>query len=168
MSTADNCGICQQKHASNKNLFQILIKKQFNKMAPISKQPLNGHGVRKISWYELRNNKKTDNQIGIRLGIRNVGNLCCRGTEMVEELRKMKVDDCGSQEVQWRGYKLVLLELKGEGRSYGGREMMLARMVWKYWSMELCKGVVKIQKRSNKMMTMCLIFEEKMILVICV
>ena len=35
---------------------------------------------------------------------------------MAEELRKMKVDDCGSQEVQWRGYKLVLLELKGEGK----------------------------------------------------
>ena len=37
-------------------------------MASRPQQPLNGKGVQKISGSKFKNKKKTDNQIGIRLG----------------------------------------------------------------------------------------------------
>ena len=53
----------------------------------------------------------------IRLGSWNVGSLCRRGVEVCEELRKRKVDVCGSQEV------IAKFDLSGfwdEGINYGG------------------------------------------------
>ena len=95
MSRADNCGWCQQEHATNKNLFQILIKKQLNKRSSSPQQPLNGQGVQRMSGYKFKNKKKIDYQIGIRLETCDVNRLCGRGTELAEELRKRKVDICG-------------------------------------------------------------------------
>ena len=52
--------------------------------------------------------------------------------------------------------------------SYGGREMMLEGWCGILVKEELCDGVIEIQKRSDRMMIMCLIFGEEMLQVICV
>ena len=50
----------------------------------------------------LRFCSKNQRHSSIRLGSWNVGSLCGRGVEVCEELRKMKVYSCGSQEVRWK------------------------------------------------------------------
>ena len=84
---------------------------------------------------------------------------------MAEELRKKKVDVCGDKRYNGGAKELSLLELKEEDTSYGGQEIILEKVVLEYWSRS--ESVAKIQ-RSDRMVTMCLIFGEKMIQVICV
>ena len=52
---------------------------QLNTMVPSPQHPLNGQEVQRISGYKFINKKKS--QIGIRLGMWNIGSLCGRGTE---------------------------------------------------------------------------------------
>ena len=57
-----------------------------------------------------------------------------------------------------RAKELILLELKEEDTSYGGQEMMLEKSGMRILvKEELYESVVEIQ-RSDKMMTMCLIW----------
>ena len=123
--------------------------------------------MRTISEHEFKNKKKT--QVGIRLETWNIGSLCSRGTEVTKELRKRKTDICGLQEVRWRGQGVHFIGV--EGRRY---------KLW--WSgndtgedsvgilvkEELCESVVEIRRRSDRIMTMCLIFWKEMIRLICV
>ena len=125
-------------------------------MVPIFWQPLNGQVVQRISGYKFKNI-----QIEIRLGTWNIGNLCCRGTEVAEELRKRKVDICGLQEVQWRG----------QGAHFIGVERRRYRLWWSgnkagksgveiLVKEELCESVVEIRRMSDRMTTMRFIFME--------
>ena len=99
-------------------------------MAPSFQQPLSGQGVQRISAciFKFKNKKKT--QIGIRLRTWNISSLCGGVTEVAEILRKRKVDICGLPQYNEGAKELVLLELKKEDTNYGGREMMLERIVW--------------------------------------
>ena len=96
MSTANNCGWCQQGHVTKKSSKKVM-KKQLNKMAPSHQKPLNGQGMQRISRYNFKNKKNT--QIGIRYETWNFGSLCGRGTEVTEELRQRKLNICALQEV---------------------------------------------------------------------
>ena len=88
---------------------------------------------------------------------------------MAEKLRKRKMDIFGLQEIQWRGqgacfivneeirYKLWL---SGNDTGKGSVGILVKE--------EMCESVVEIRRRSDRRMTMCLIFGEEMMRVICV
>ena len=81
-------------------------------LAPRPRQPLNGQGVLRIPGLKIHK-EKVEKQIGVRFGSWNAGNICGRGTEVCEELRKRKVDVCCLQEVRWRGEGARFFGVKG-------------------------------------------------------
>ena len=84
-------------------LHQNLMNVTTERMAPSTRQPLNGQGVLRITGSSFSANMKPDKRIGVRFGSWNVGSFRGRGTEVCEELRRRKVDVCCVQEVRWRG-----------------------------------------------------------------
>ena len=101
-------------------------------LAPSPRQPLNGQGVLRISGFKVAK-EIVEKRLGVRFGIRNVGSISGRGTEVCEELRKRKVDVCCLQEVRWRGEELALLVSREGGTNCGGAEMMIKPGAWVYW-----------------------------------
>ena len=67
-----------------------------------------------------------------------------------------------------RGAKLVLLEFKEKDISYGGQRNDVGKGSVGLLVKDLCESVDEIQKRSDRMMIMCLIFGEEIIWMICV
>ena len=65
-----------RKKQSSKN---YIMKKFVKKLAPSSRQLLNGKGVRRISGLQ---------KFKIRFGSWNVGSFCGRGTKVFEQLRE--------------------------------------------------------------------------------
>ena len=102
-------------------------------MDPSLQQSLNGQEVQRISGYKVKTFT-----LELDLEPEMLVVFVEEWTEVTEELRKRKVDICGLQEIQWRGEKTRLLELKEEDTSYGGWKMMLKWVVWKYWSSRSC------------------------------
>ena len=141
--------------------------KQNEIMAPSPRQPLSGQGVLRISGFK-RNKGKPEKWLGVRLGTWNIGSISGRGTEVCEELRKREVDICCVQEVRWRGQGARFLGVKG--RRYklwwfgnddkvGGVGVLVKE--------ELCKNVVEVRRRSDRVMAMSFVFGEEVVRVIC-
>ena len=66
---------------------------QNKKMAPSSRQPLNGQGVLRISGEDFKGT--------LRMASLNVGSMAERSREVVAMLRRRRVDICGVQEVRY-------------------------------------------------------------------
>ena len=112
--------------------------------------------------------KRPDMRLGARFASWNVGSMCKRGTEICEELRKRNIDVCGVQEVRFRGQGARSLGVKG--RRYklwwmgnedgtGGVGIMVKE--------EICDKVIEVRRRSDRVMTVVLAFEEELVRVIC-
>ena len=111
---------------------------------------------------------KPDERFGVRLGSWNVGSLRGRGVEVCEELRKRRVDVCCVQEVRWRGQGARMIGV--EGRRYklwwsgncdgfGGVGVLVKE--------ELCEKVVEVRRKSDRVMSMVIVFKEEVMRVIC-
>lgn len=117
----------------------------------------------------LLNDGRPDKRFGVRLSTWNVGSLSGRGTEVCEELRKRRVDVCCLQEVRWRGQGAKCLGAKGRryklwwsGNSEGaGGVGVLVKE-------ELCEKVVEVLRKSDRVMTVVMAFEEEVVRIICV
>lgn len=117
----------------------------------------------------LHNDGKPDERFGVRVGTWNVGSMSGRGTEVCEELRKRRVDVCCLQEVRWRGQGARFMGVKGRryklwwsGNSEGiGGVGVLVKE-------ELCEKVVEVRRRSDRVMTVIMAFEEEVVRIICV
>ena len=88
---------------------------------------------------------------------------------MCEELRKRRMDVCCLQEVRWRGKGAWFMGVKDRryklwwsGNSDGtGDEGVLVRE-------EVCKKVVVVRRKSDRVMTVVMALEEEMVKTICV
>ena len=98
----------------------------------------------------------------------NVGSFCGRVTEVCGPLRKREVDMCCVQEVRWRGQEARFVGCRGRryklwwsGNNDGieGVGILVKE--------ELCEKVVEVQRKSDRMMAIVLVFEEKVMRVIC-
>ena len=97
-----------------------------------------------------------------------MGSLSGRGTEVCEELRKRRVDVCCLQEVRWRGQGARFLGAKGRryklwwsGNSEGvGGVGILVKE-------ELCEKVVEVLRKSDRVMTVVMAFEEEVVRILC-
>ena len=110
---------------------------------------------------------KTQRHSPIRLGNWNMGSLCGRGVEVCEELRKTKVDVCGSQEVRWKNKGIRFLGVFGRryklwwsGNSSGieGVGILVKK--------ELCEKVVDVWRKIDRVMVVVLAFGKQVIRVI--
>ena len=90
--------------------------------------------------------------------------MSARGTEVSEELRKRKMDVCCLQEVRWRGQRVRFMGVKGRryklwwsgnGDGTGGVGVLVKE--------ELCEKVVEVQKKSDRVMTVVIALEEKVV-----
>ena len=136
-------------------------------LAPSPRQPLNGQGVLRISGLKLFS-QKVAKRLGVRFGSWNVGSISGRGTEVCEELRKRKVDECCLQEVRWRG----------EGARFIGVKQRRYKLWWCenddktndvgiLTKEELCENVVEVRRRCDSVMAIALVFTEEVVRVIC-
>jgi len=99
-------------------------------------------------------------------GSLNVGSLCRRGTEVYEELRIRSVDVCCIQEERRKGEGARIIGVKqrryklwwsGNDSGTGGVGILVKE--------ELCKKVVKVRRKSDRVMVMA--FGEDMVRVVC-
>ena len=143
---------------------KILMNSVAMEMAPSTRQPLSGKGVRRITG---KNNCNQRQEGEVRCGSWNVGSLRCRGTEVCEELRKRKVDICCLQEVRWRGEGARFLGVKGRRYKlwwagnedgYGGVGVLVKE--------ELCEKVVETHRRSDRVISLVLAFGESILRVV--
>ena len=105
---------------------------------------------------------------GVRLSTWNVGSLSGRGSEVCEELRKRRVDVCCLQEVRWRGQGARFLGAKGRryklwwsgnSEGVGGVGVLVTE--------ELCEKVVEVLRKSDRVMTVVMAFEEEVVRILC-
>ena len=86
-----------------------------------------------------------------------------------QELRKSGIDVCCLQEVRWRGQGARFMGVKGRryklwwsGNSDGtGGVGVLVKE-------ELCEKLVEVRRKSDRVMTVVLAFEEEVVRIICV
>ena len=141
---------------------------KITKMAPSPRQLLNEQGVRRISGFKNLIKNINVKRSGIRIGSWNIGSFCGRGTEICEELRKRNVDVCCLQEVRWRGQGARFVGVKNRRYKlwWSGNEIGLGG-VGILVKEEICEKVVEIRRRSDRVMTTVLMFEEQMIRIVC-
>ena len=136
-------------------------------LAPSPLQPLNRQGVLRIPGLKIHK-EKVEKQIGVRFGSWNVGSICGRGTEVGEELRKRKVDVCCLQEVRWRGEGARFFGVKGRRYKlwWSGNDDKIGG-VGILVNEELGEKVVEVRRRCDRVMAIGLVFEKKVVRVIC-
>ena len=104
----------------------------------------------------------------VRFGSWNVGSFCGSGTEVCEQLRKKKVDMCCLQEERGRGQGARFIGIRGSryklwwSRNNDGIEGVGILVIE-----ELCKKVVEVRRKSDRVMEIVLVFEEEVKKVIC-
>ena len=135
-----------------------LMKKFVRELAPSLWQLLNWQRVQRIFVLQ---------KFEIKFGTWNVGSFCGRGTEVSEQLRKRKVDMCCLQEVRCRGQGARFVGIRG--RRYklwwsGNNDGIDVEILVKK---ELFIKVIKIQRKSDKVIIITLVFEEELIRIIC-
>ena len=103
-----------------------------------------------------------------RLGSWNVGSFCGKGTEVYEQLKERILDVCCLQEVRWRGQEAQFVGIKcrsyklwwsGNNNGIGGSGISVKE--------ELCKKVVEVHRRCDRVMSRMLVFKEEVMRVIC-
>ena len=87
---------------------------------------------------------------------------------MCEQLRKREFDMGCQQEVRWRGQGVRFVDCRGRRyklRWSGNNDRIEGFGI--LVKEELCKKVVEVRRKSDRVMAMVLAFEEKVIRVIC-
>ena len=91
-----------------------------------------------------------------------------RGTDVREELRKRSMDLCCLQEVRWKGQRSRFMDVKG--RRYklrwsgncdgtGGVGVSVKE--------ELCKKVVEVRRKSDRVKTVVMALQEAVVRIVC-
>ena len=104
----------------------------------------------------------------IRFGTLNVENLCGRKTEVCEELKKIKIDVCCMQEVQWKnqGARFVgtsgrryKLWWSGNDARSGGIGILVKE--------EISGKVVEVRRKTDRVMATVLTLGKEVIHIMC-
>ena len=93
----------------------------------------------------------------LRFGSWNVGSMVGRSMEIVDELRKRKVDVCCVQETRWRGGSAKFIGAKGERYKFwweGGDGSAGVGLMVKE---ELCGDVIEVRRKSERIVVVVML-----------
>ncbi|XP_046851762.1 uncharacterized protein LOC124445097 [Xenia sp. Carnegie-2017] len=129
-------------------------------MAPSSRQPFSGQGVRRISGSNV------GGSVTLRVGTVNVGTMKGRSAEVADMLKTRKVDVCGFQEVRFKGEGTRVIKdedngarfkwsWKGNGSSTNGVGFAI-REDW-------AKSVVAVKRVSDRVLRVDIVIEAEVV-----
>ena len=115
----------------------------------------------------LQNDGKPDERLRVRFGTWNVGSMSGRGAEVCEELKKRSMDVCCLQEVRWREQGARFVGVKGRRyKLWWSGNSDVTRGVGVLVK-ELCEKAVEVRRKSDRVMTVVMAFEEEVVRIIC-
>ena len=140
---------------------QMALGIRRSRVRRISGDPVDGVAVQ-----GTMDGRTTCNQSGWRFGTWNVGSLCGKSGEVVEELWRRKVDICAVQETRW----------KGDGARYVGAKGMRYKLWWKGDSRQggvglmvredLAEKVLEVRRKSSRVIAVVILIAKVMVRVI--